>query len=428
MHQFKKIGAIGGAITLVLCWPLAVGHIGERVIEDGIAQLSNEGVTAEIVSYKRGYLSSTVETRYFVADPELKEQLDIDGIPTELVVQSNISHGLLSLSAHSTIVNFPTFPLTVDTVTQLNGNTDYQANLQSWSYQSEQTSQGDQVTMSLSPASLSGTATVLGQVTFEAKLPSLQLDFESGEKLMISELSASGDGQKEGGFWLGEQSLSMKKFNVDDTQLDSVFAMDNASYKFVSSQDSERDRIDTQHLVDVAQVTSINGNMTEFSLDFALKSLDSNAFSGLVDLYQRNPSLGQADITEIAPLIETLFARGFQVEMNNMNFRLDEGQFKSNWLLEIPEGTNNVSRDPSVVLPALQGHLDTQVSDGIVNLYPPLKQGVDELMVMEMVKQNDTGYQLKANIEGGELVFENGQKVPIAALFLPLMMSGSAGY
>ncbi len=428
MHQIKKIGAIGGAITLVLCWPLAVGHIGERVIEDGIAQLSNEGVTAEIVSYERGYLSSKVKTRYFVADAELKEQLDIDGIPTELVVESDISHGLVSLSAHSKIVNFPTFPLTLDTVTQLNGNTDYQANLQSWSYQSEQTSQGDQVTMSLSPASLSGTATVLGQVTFEAKVPSLQLDFESGEKLMITDLSASGNGLKEQGFWLGEQSLSMKKFNVDDAQLSSVFALDNASYKFVSTQDSERDRIDTQHLVDVEQVTSINGDMSEFSLDFALKSLDSTAFSGLVGLYQSNPSLGQADINEIAPLIETLFARGFQVEMNNMNFRLDEGQFKSNWLLEIPEGTNNVSRDPSVVLPALQGHLDTQVSDGIVNLYPPLKQGVDELMVMEMVKQNDSGYQLKADIEGGQLVFENGQKVPIAALFLPLMMSGSAGY
>lgn len=103
MHQLKKYGAIGGAIALALCWPLAVGQIGQNVIHDGITHLSNDSVKAEVVSYNRGYLSSEVQTRYTVADPELASQLEIDGLPTEFVVNSHVTHGLFSLKAESTL-------------------------------------------------------------------------------------------------------------------------------------------------------------------------------------------------------------------------------------------------------------------------------------------------------------------------------------
>ena len=34
MQTIKRIGAVGGAIALALCWPLAVGQIGQSVITD----------------------------------------------------------------------------------------------------------------------------------------------------------------------------------------------------------------------------------------------------------------------------------------------------------------------------------------------------------------------------------------------------------
>ncbi len=179
MNQLKKYGAIGGAVALVLCWPLAVGQIGQQVVEDGVEQLNNEGIRAEVVSYDRSYLSSVAETRYQVEDLVLKEQLEVDGLPTEIVVKSEISHGLFSLTANSQITNFPDFPLTLKTVTQLNGNTEFELALGSWSYQDQE----QKVSMSISPAVATGTATVLGQLTFNANIPSIQLDFENGEQL-----------------------------------------------------------------------------------------------------------------------------------------------------------------------------------------------------------------------------------------------------
>ncbi|PNQ54052.1 DUF945 domain-containing protein, partial [Vibrio agarivorans] len=66
MKNFKKLGAIGGAISLALCWPLAVGQIGQSIIENGIAEMNSDEIKAEIVSYDRSYLSSVVLTRYTV--------------------------------------------------------------------------------------------------------------------------------------------------------------------------------------------------------------------------------------------------------------------------------------------------------------------------------------------------------------------------
>ncbi|MCF4173281.1 MULTISPECIES: DUF945 family protein [Vibrio] len=425
MNQLKKYGAIGGAVALVLCWPLAVGHIGQQVVEDGVEQLNNEGVTAEIVTYDRGYLSSNVETRYQVNDPVLKEQLEVDGLPTEIVVQSEISHGLFSLTANSHIQNYPDFPLALKTVTQLNGNTEFELSLDSWSYQGDD---AQKVSMSISPSVATGTATVLGQLTFNANIPSIQLDFENGEQLTLTDLSANGVGKKEQGFWLGDQSVMLKNFTILDEMHTSILNIDDLGYTFKSSFDSEVDRIDTQHIFSMSNMTYPDGGqLSDLKVDFALTSLDRESFEGLVDLYQTNPTIAQADITTLAPLIETLFARGFNVAMNDMHFKVADDEFKSNWLLKVPEGTENVSRDPSVVMPALTGNMNAYMSEGMVNVNPMLAQGIDELVVMEMVTQQDAGYQMKADIEGGQLVFANGQKIPLVALFLPLLMGQSMG-
>jgi uncharacterized protein YdgA (DUF945 family) len=208
----------------------------------------------------------------------------------------------------------------------------------------------------------------------------------------------------------------------------SILNIDDLGYTFKSSFDSEADRIDTQHIFSMSNMTYPDGGqLSDLKVDFALTSLDRKSFEGLVDLYQTNPTIAQADITTLAPLIETLFARGFNVAMNDMHFKVADDEFKSNWLLKVPEGTENVSRDPSVVMPALTGNMNAYMSEGMVNVNPMLAQGIDELVVMEMVTQQDAGYQMKADIEGGQLVFANGQKIPLVALFLPLLMGQSMG-
>ncbi|MCG9582167.1 DUF945 family protein [Vibrio tubiashii] len=418
--DLKKLGAIGGAISLALCWPLAVGQIGQTVIQDGVAHLSNDSLQAEIVEYDRGYLSSTVKTRYTIVDPVLAEQLAIDGLPSEVIVSSSVSHGLFSLSAESVMENAPDLPLTLNTVTQLNGNTDYVLSLSNWN----QVTEGpDGAIVSVTPSTLKGHVSVLGDVSYDLDIPSVEIDFNSGEKMLLSGLTGQGQGKKMNSFWIGEQTFNLAEASVLNVDQSPLFSLSDSKYTFLSSFDEMAKTVSSQHIVDMNKLVMEDGNVDSVSIDLSFGDLDSVAFEHLMNLYQNNPMPTNADIEEAIPYVESLFSKGFYFAMNKMAVKLgEESEFESKWKITVPQGTDNVTQNPAMILPALTGDLDTFFSSGLVTQYPFIKQGVDEAMAMELVQETDKGYQIQAELKEGNLVFGNGQQIPLMALLLPALM------
>ncbi|MCZ4293632.1 DUF945 family protein [Vibrio sinaloensis] len=419
--ELKKIAAIGGAVVLGLCWPLAVGQIGQAVISDGIAHLNSDSIKAEIVEYDRGYLSSTVKTRYTVLDPTLAEQLAVDGLPTEVVLNSHVSHGLFNLKAESVIDNQPELPLTLNTVTQLNGNTDYVLSMANWN----QVSEGPNgAIVSVTASTLKGHISVLGDLTYQLSVPSVEVDFNSGEKVLLSGLSGQGDGKKINSFWIGEQTLKVAAASILDVDQSPLFSLSDSQYTFTSSFDDVEKTVSSQHVVDLRDLVTVDGGVDSVSIDLAFGGLDSVAFEHLVNLYQNNPMPTNADIDAAVPYVESLFSKGFYLAMNKMAVKLgDESEFESKWQITVPQGTDNVTQNPAMILPALTGDLDTFFSNGLVTQYPFIQQGIDEAMVMELIKETEKGYQIKAELKEGNLVFANGQQIPLMALLLPALMA-----
>lgn len=419
MQTIKRIGAVGGAIALALCWPLAVGQIGQSVITDGVAHVSNDKVTAELVSYDRGYLSSKVQTRYTVVDPKMKQQMEAEGFPTEIIMDSDVHHGLLSLTSVSTFPQFPDFPMVLNSTTRLNGNTEYTATTEAWHY----VNQGETpFTLSVTPMTLSGTATTLGEITYSASIPSIDMDFSTGEKVQMSNFAGEGHGKQVNGFWIGQQKLTLEKLDTRDTQGASPLSADNVSYDFTSTLDELEQRFSSQHRVMAGQLVNDSGTVNNLQIDFTLGDVDSLSFEKLSNIYQNHPDMSQQAISEALPYVDTLFAKGFKLSMNKMALNVGDGEFDSNWALAIPEGTHDVLQDPSVILSALTGHLNTFVSSQLAADYPFVQQGVDELVMMDMATQDEKGYHLKADVKDGNLVFANGQQIPLVALLMPLMM------
>lgn len=419
MQQLKKYAAIGGAISLALCWPLAVGQIGQNVIQDSVANLNSDSLKAEIVSYDRGYLSSTVTTRYQVTDPVIAAQLAADGVPAEILVNSELSHGLISLTADSVLENWPEMPLTLHTVTQLNGNTDFEFKLDTW----RQTTEGDEGAMMLiTPSTLKGHATVLGQVDYQLDVPSIEVDFNTGEKLMVENVSGQGSGKKVNSFWIGDQEMNIGQVSVSDAQKNSMFSLKNGQYHYAAEYAETTQRVASKHGVSVSEISVDQESLDNLEVDFSFGDLDAVAFEQLVTLYQNSPVLTAQDIQQMLPYVDSLFAKGFYLASDKIAMNIGEGEFTSQWKLVVPEGTDNVSQDPMKVMPALQGHFDSFVSNALVEQYPSIRQTIDEGLIMEFVKQTDKGYQVKAEIKEGNIVFENGQKVPLMSLLLPLMM------
>ncbi|MBA5763067.1 DUF945 family protein [Vibrio sp. 404] len=419
MVQLRKFAAIGGAISLALCWPLAVGQIGQNVIEDSVAKLNSDALTAEIVSYDRGYLSSTVTTRYVVTDPVMAAQLEADGVPAEIVVNSNIQHGLISLSADSVMDNWTEIPLTLHTVTQLNGNTDFEFKLDNW----HQSTEGeDGAMMLITPSTLKGHATVLGQVDYELTVPSIEVDFNSGEKLLVENVTGQGSGKKVNSFWIGDQMMKIEQMSVFDPQQTVQFNLKNGEYVYSAEYAETTERVASKHTVSVGEVTVEQESLENLEIDFAFGDLDAASFEQLVTLYQNSPMLTAQDLQEMIPYLDNLFSKGFYLSSDKISMNIGDGEFTSQWKLIVPQGTDNVSQDPMKVMPALQGHFDSFISNALVDQYPAIQQTIDEGVIMEFVKQTDQGYQVKAEIKEGNIVFEGGQKVPLMSLLLPFMM------
>ncbi|QIA63678.1 DUF945 family protein [Vibrio astriarenae] len=417
MTQLKKLGAIGGVVGLVLCWPLAVGQIGERVIEDGIEEANNETLKAEIVEYDRGYLSSVAKTRYSVRDEVFKAQLEADGLPTEFTVDSHISHGIASISAISTVEDFP-IPAELKTTTQLNGNTDYALNIASWHYQPED---NPDVSLTISPSSAEGSVTVLGELDFTMMVPSISLEFDSGESFLVEGLKAQGEGKKAKYIWLGEQSIEVEQVQVSDG-ISAAMALQNAKYTFNANEDMDTERLTSTHRVEIGEVDTTDGIVSNLDIDFTIGNLDQPSFAAIMEIYQNAVELTEQDVISSLPHLETLVERGFVLSMNNMSLTLGDGDFTSKWKLEVPEGTAGLTTDPLGVSNAVVGQLETNFTHALVDEYPFIEEGIDEAIIMEIVQESDSGYSINAQLVEGHLVFESGQKIPLMALILPMMM------
>lgn len=418
MRDLKKIGAIGGAIVLIACWPLAVGQIGQTVMKDGIAELSNQDISAEVISYERGYLSSVAKTRYEVIDPVLKQQLVTDGLPTELVIKHDISHELFGIDTISVPTNVDNLPVTLSSHTQLNGNTDFSLDIENLNFEDSNNLGGS---VSLSRSRITGNATVLGELKFAFSFPSIQVSFETGDKLSLTELTGSGEGKKISGFWHGEQHVNLGEVLLETSQQQSVLSGETLAYHFVSSLNEAGDRIQTNHVIQAGKFVNSDGEIENLNVDFTLGQLDISSFESLVELYQSHTVLTNSVLNQSAPHIDNLFDKGFELSMNQMKLSLGQGVFDSSWKLVVPEGTSGVSQDLSKVIPALQGNLDTFISNGLVTEYPFIQEGIDELVVMEMIKPVDEGYKINATVEDGNLVFEGGQKMPLITILFPVI-------
>ncbi|TOP17389.1 hypothetical protein CGH26_05385, partial [Vibrio parahaemolyticus] len=71
------------------------------------------------------------------------------------------------------------------------------------------------------------------------------------------------------------------------------------------------------------------------------------------------------------------------------------------WQLSVPQGTDHIAQDPMKLMTATNGELSTYFSDELVEHYPFIQEGIDELLIMELIEKVDGGYELKAQIGEG---------------------------
>ncbi|USD64146.1 DUF945 family protein [Vibrio sp. SCSIO 43136] len=415
MHQLKKWAAGGGLVALTACWPLAVGQIAQNILSDGTQLLNNDQVKTELASYERGYFSSQAVTRVEVIDPELKAQLEADGVATQFVINHEISHGLLSIDATSRLAD-KDINIVLETKTKLNGDTDFV--MQGEPVSLEDASGGS---ISFSEYQVQGSASLAGEVSIDFSLPAMDIAFANGEDFVLKNLALSGEGQKIKGFWLGEQALSIEKVSLKGPQGES-FGLNKLSYRVAADQNQELGTLSTSQTIALDGLVLPSSEFERIEASMSLNELDFEAFTSLMALYQQNPNMGQEQVSQAVPMIDQLVVKGVKVNLDKLHISTKQGTLDGAIQLQLPQGLENFSLNPTAAMNQIQGQLDATTSDALLNSSPDLKQMVDELIIHELVTIDGDNYRLHGDINAGTIEFEGGKQLPLWMLAMPFMM------
>ncbi|PJC87774.1 hypothetical protein CSW98_01205 [Vibrio sp. HA2012] len=411
MQQLKKIAMVGGAIALAACWPLAVGQIGQKLVHNGIQDMQMQGYSAELISYKRGYLSSVAVTHYAISDPVTKQRLEQDGLPTEISLKHKIRHSLFSINTETVPVSDADIPAVLHTTTQLNGNTEFTLFVDTINHTND-----DGSLIEVASSEMKGHVSVSGQVDFILDVPSVNLGFVNGEALQIHEIKGSGDGIKEDGFLLGSHQFMLKNITLTGADNVALFQGSDISYQIRSQKNKQNERIDSRHILQGSQFITAGEHVDKALIDFTWGDLDIKTMQALTEQNEDDPA-------SLSASADAFFNKGFYFAVNDMQISVgDGGLFDTRWRLTLPEGVANITADMSKILPVLEGNLSTFISGEMLVRYPYFKPGLDELIMMEMAKETEKGIQINAEIKQGNVEFEGGAKVPLFSLLLPVFL------
>ncbi len=419
MQQLRKYGAIGGAIVIAAIWPLAVGQIAEKVMTDGIAQLSNSKMSAEVTEYDRSYFSAQATTRFVITDESLKAQLEQDGIPTVLTLTHQISHGLLSIDAQTKTLENPLLTFSLDTNTKLNGNTTFVLNGNPIEFKDHNGGQ-----LKIDSYKGEGSIALDGESLVRIEVPSMDVDFANGESLQAEKLVFEGQGKKGLGVWLGKQKMQLDSLSLEANEPKNSFSTKQLSYTANAYQNEAGDSLTNTQNLRLENVKLPEVTFSQVDMDFSVNGLNSSAFEGLMALYQQNQVLNEQQIEQAIPLLDSLVESGIHFDLSHLSVVSTNGDMKMDWTLEIPKGLANVSQNPTLIINQLTGDLNLSTSAELASTYPMIQEGIDEMVIMEFADESSDGYSLNAKLENGIVTFDTGKQMSLMALFMPLMVNG----
>ncbi len=429
MKKLKAYAALAGGVALIACWPLVVGQIGQKLMTDNIAKLSNTTVTTELVSYQRGYLSSSSTVEVKVVDPNLKQQLTADGMPTRWLLDSQIQHQLFSLSAVTTFADYPEMPLTILSESQLNGDTHFVAKVEQ--YEKQLVDAVNQWTVSLQPSQLIADVTLEKVLSASATIPQLKISSSQGEYLTVTDIAGKLEGQMQRQLWVGEQSIHFGSIEIGSPVEDDIYLLEGLDYLMSSNRQESVQQGETiitpslfssSNQINIDKLILAEQQIDQLSITLNAGDLDANSLNHLLEQLQAvdgNPTQRQQALVDS---VDSLFNHGFYLHLDKLGFAYLNQPVEAKVQLQFSPSDAPVSRNPMQIVTLLNGELFARVPKALANQVPNLQRVIDQLQAKEYITETDSDFEFTAKVEQGNLLFSNGQKLPIITALMPLFM------
>ncbi|MCE0492747.1 DUF945 family protein [Vibrio salinus] len=427
MDKLKKFFAVGGALCLIACWPLVVGQIGQRVAENALSEVHNRSYEIKLVKYDRGYLSSDAQVKVSITNPQLKAVLKEGHIPTDYLFNSHFTHGFFSINGVTSSVD-QTLPISVVSETHLNGSTELFAKVGGIDYQDSHSSWGYHLPQSTVEADI----TANGQVSYQIHIPDFRNVSSDGTEFDVGNVSISGNGVNQNRIWIGDNtvkigsvSLSESRPGVSGQNFD--IQIRDISYKLLSEMDAGKTNFSSSHHFTVDSVSNGAGQIDNGELDVTIGDLNAGLLQKLAVLSDslsssKNVSEAENVRAQMIDLINRLIAKGLYVNIDKLGFSYKQGSMNNQLKLSLSPRDEKIKADIATIAQSLQGEVTSAVDKKLASEFPNLQESLDELVVMEMATDQGKGYELKATIKDGVVLFPNGKKIPIINVLFPLFV------
>ncbi|OCH03356.1 hypothetical protein A6D98_07805 [Aliivibrio fischeri] len=425
MNELKKYAAIGGAVALVACWPFATGKIGEAIFKDGIASYDNSVIAIENLSYDRGYLSSTAQSRIHVVDPGLSAELEHAGYPTDIIVNHEISHGLLSISSISTFeteANKSDFikGLKLTTESQLTGTTELLLSSQDANFVNDDLRAQGVEKLFVAASQVSATVQKDGQFTLAYDLPKTELRLDNQSEFVVDNVKGQSVGHYVGDIFIGEANINMDKLVLNDVEGQNHNEVKGFNYTSINQIKEVKDKpednaLSSSNKLTINEIVTDSGTLENGVFDLSFEELNYDALIKLVPLLQ-DQEITPEKVQQLMLSFDLLAAKGFKVNLNEFSADVLGSKVNSQILLTLPAGTARASQNADKLVQTLQGSSELVIAKKLVDETPELRMQMDELLVNEFATEEGDNYRLSAKIANGQIELPNGQKMPLFML------------
>ncbi|OAN13682.1 hypothetical protein A3K86_13990 [Photobacterium jeanii] len=437
--SLKKIGAIGGAISVALCWPIAVGQIGERIYLDTVGKYENPYLKITSESYDRGYLTSQAVSRIEIKD-EFKPVFEEEGLPTVYHVDHQLEHGFFGVKSFSQLElddnvkelaaelwgsDIP--PVTFTTDTALTRTTKFKVVVNPIAYKDDF---GGSVASQ--PMIFKGVVDAKGAGEFHYHLPQLNVTSSANETMALHNFAGGGKGRMDGQFWLGTQQATLDSVTFTDSQNDKSMSLKNLSVDMSnvlkepdakSEGAEENTRLTNINGVKVAEIVSVDGKKYEnfnFSLSFA--DLDYPAIQRLGAMSDDiNEQMTLEQQKEALLALDLLVAKGLSLAVDDLSVTTPEGDVRSYVRFTVSPGLARASQSVEKIAEKLTGAIMLEVPKALVEKNPVAAERVKMMEQAQIVEVKDDKFVLNMQVEGDKVILANGDQLPLGMLFMLFM-------
>lgn len=321
-------------------------------------------IAIENLSYDRGYLSSTAQSRIHVVDPGLSAELEHAGYPTDIIVNHEISHGLLSISSVSTFeteANKSDFikGLKLTTESQLTGTTELLLSSQDANFVNDDLRAQGVEKLFVAASQVSATVQKDGQFTLAYDLPKTELRLDNQSEFVVDNVKGQSVGHYVGDIFIGEANINMDKLVLNDVEGQNHNEVKGFNYTSINQIKEVKDKpednaLSSSNKLTINEIVTDSGTLENGVFDLSFEELNYDALIKLVPLLQ-DQEITPEKVQQLMLSFDLLAAKGFKVNLNEFSADVLGSKVNSQILLTLPAGTARASQNADKLVQTLQG-------------------------------------------------------------------------